>query len=509
MNTIKDTSDYSDKKSEEKKFKISFAELAARVATAPKVEEKKEVEEDDDEEDKEEDFDMDEEDEEDEQAFLEYEEMIEREKNFNELNDGSWVNYNNWVETFDYETEEMVLSPPPKPRQKLPNALRYSPSVSSMRERSPSLSSLASDVQTSPVNIHADFEAIERHKKFMDDSHKKRMEELKNLEDIISSIRKEFEGEEEEDTEEEDEELAEKRRKNERLMKKMLKVVNDPKYKIKDSGSFLSVKEQYSIIQNRIKGNEDTGVSKKQKQRKREASSQSYPPSNVVSLQKPKAPMFCEQPRAEGFDGDDEVIYLAPVPLNSSVSFYHMDEDNVKVPHIKKTPEMKKPQTNLSEFTSFNEIFNNDEPVERKRTMICNSIIKQQKCTHENCKFAHSRIEFEPMECKFGQQCKKVNCNFKHNESVDEYCDRLGLFPVRKTPPTPLMSPPSSVPRPNKSKMLCVSVKKGIPCANGASCKFAHNQKELVLCRQCVNKETCRFMHPDEKFDAFISRIKK
>ena len=64
-----------------------------------------------------------------------------------------------------------------------------------------------------------------------------------------------------------------------------------------------------------------------------------------------------------------------------------------------------------------------------EKYMLCKSVTKKVKCTHTSCKFAHSRKELTPRDCKY-KNCKHFDtCVFIHpaNETPSEYFKRLTI----------------------------------------------------------------------------------
>ncbi len=61
------------------------------------------------------------------------------------------------------------------------------------------------------------------------------------------------------------------------------------------------------------------------------------------------------------------------------------------------------------------------------KTMMCASVIKNVQCRHGNtCRFAHTIDECNPVECKWGSNCKNGNCGYFHSamESKLEWVKR-------------------------------------------------------------------------------------
>jgi hypothetical protein len=65
---------------------------------------------------------------------------------------------------------------------------------------------------------------------------------------------------------------------------------------------------------------------------------------------------------------------------------------------------------------------------DKKYSVICKSILNNKICSHgSRCRFAHSKQEFTPVSCRHGYLCKNKLCVYRHNESIDEYCNRLHI----------------------------------------------------------------------------------
>lgn len=87
------------------------------------------------------------------------------------------------------------------------------------------------------------------------------------------------------------------------------------------------------------------------------------------------------------------------------------------------------------------------------KSTICKSVIKKEMCIHINCRFAHSRKELQPIACRNKTKCKARMCLFIHpHETVDIYCDRIGLFTPYTTPRTTPSHTPSHSPKNMKKK---------------------------------------------------------
>jgi hypothetical protein len=64
----------------------------------------------------------------------------------------------------------------------------------------------------------------------------------------------------------------------------------------------------------------------------------------------------------------------------------------------------------------------------KKFSVICKSILNNKFCSHGfKCRFAHSKFELSPIKCRDGITCKSKTCMYRHNETIDEYCDRLSI----------------------------------------------------------------------------------
>ncbi len=78
---------------------------------------------------------------------------------------------------------------------------------------------------------------------------------------------------------------------------------------------------------------------------------------------------------------------------------------------------------------------NLEEPVKKvvvdtTKTEICKYILKKEKCAYKNCRYAHSIIELNVVECNYGSGCKAVRfddrtCKYVNDGRKDKVCMRI------------------------------------------------------------------------------------
>lgn len=64
------------------------------------------------------------------------------------------------------------------------------------------------------------------------------------------------------------------------------------------------------------------------------------------------------------------------------------------------------------------------------KTEICKYALKKEKCAHKTCRYAHSIIELNVVECNYGPNCKAVRfnsyaCRYSNDTKKDKVCMRI------------------------------------------------------------------------------------
>jgi len=158
------------------------------------------------------------------------------------------------------------------------------------------------------------------------------------------------------------------------------------------------------------------------------------------------------------------------------------------------------------------------------RSRACKSVSSGEKCLKgDNCTFAHTLDELNPVACKFGMSCKFIfsdtkTCFYIHPEETKEmYCKRNLIFQQQKCSHEPraskrteafckLSNAKDSI---RKTKICEVLVKYG-KC-NRDVCNFAHNSKEYkpdcVFGEGCKKKNVCTFRHHPESIRDYCERM--
>jgi hypothetical protein len=75
------------------------------------------------------------------------------------------------------------------------------------------------------------------------------------------------------------------------------------------------------------------------------------------------------------------------------------------------------------------------------RTKLCKSLSYDKPCHHTKCSFAHSIDELILVKCYNNEHCNTKNCLYLHNETKEEYFDRVG-WPENLSPKSPTKPKP-------------------------------------------------------------------
>ena len=123
------------------------------------------------------------------------------------------------------------------------------------------------------------------------------------------------------------------------------------------------------------------------------------------------------------------------------------------------------------EHTSHNDTSHNDTshpgqmlqtltPDKLKKTKVCNSIVKNCPCRHKFCNFAHTKEEWNPIQCPWGAgcRCKNTRCQHLHpGETKEDVLAKLNMsqraLVCFTTPRVAPVSPPVSAPVSITAKM--------------------------------------------------------
>lgn len=126
---------------------------------------------------------------------------------------------------------------------------------------------------------------------------------------------------------------------------------------------------------------------------------------------------------------------------------------------------------------------------------------KQKICSRFNCNcgFAHNISEYQPLRCKFQENCQNNDCKFIHDdENKEQYIARTGKK----------FTAVEQVQTPAKKTKLCKFADK---CTR-KNCLFAHSLEELnpQFCNfdtKCKRQMQCMFMHSFETKESYVQRV--
>jgi len=177
------------------------------------------------------------------------------------------------------------------------------------------------------------------------------------------------------------------------------------------------------------------------------------------------------------------------------------------------------PELNSNKVTYNIATPNNEVTKYSKEPILCKSVFsKKTICNDKNCKFAHDIYQINTViENENNENDKDDDTkNLQDDDGFVKYTNNKSLnkLNVKVLDINDVENDFKEDAKKYIYTKLCISVENNIKCKYGNKCNFAHSLDELVVnnCRfgdRCNNKYVCKFKHPLESKEKYITRLKK